>query len=551
MFSLRGPIMRNYTQTFKSLVVIAAAALTLSACGGGGYSSTQEAAASPSSTGAAAGGTAVIGIVNPPTTLNPINPNDTASTQAISIMNDSLAVLNDKLEFELRLADSIETEDNQTFKIHIQDKAAWSDGTNFTTGDVEYTLKMIANPSVTSNINLSFIKGLNDSGKLDTGVSSISGFKSLDDKTFTITTKYPVEMTYFNDGFGGKVHFLPQHVLKDTPPESLDTSPYMQNPTVTVGPFNFVKFAKDQYIQYQANPNYYLGAPKLSGLYLKIMTASNLVAQIQTGEVDTNMDRTGLIPVEDFEKVSNMTNVTSSFSPISTPVSVMFNVKKMSDPKVRKALEMAVNRQQIVDKLLKGNGEIVDGMLPSTHPFFDSSIQPYAYDPEGAKKLLEEAGWDFKQVIKFSVPVGNKVREQASELMAADWKSIGLQVEIQKFDFPTLVQKLVSNDYEVGVITIPYTAEPSSVFNYFTPSSAMNFTGINDPKLTELIEKGAKETDTQARKEIYNQVQQYFHDNVPQFSMYVDKLMIVQSNTLKGKVGPDALNQLYLWEKTE
>lgn len=544
--------MRKHRKPFSALLLTAAVALTLSACGGGGYTTTQEASAdSSAAAGSSAGGTAVIGIVNPPTTFNPLNPNDTASTQAISVMNDSLSVLNDKLEFELRLADSIDTEDNQTFKIHLHDKAVWNDGTDFTTKDVEYTLNMIANPSVTTNINLSFIEGLDDSGKLAAGKTGISGFKSVDDKTFTITTKYPVEMTYFNDGFSGKVRFLPQHVLKDTPPESLDTSPYMQNPTVTIGQFSFVKFAKDQYIQYKANESYYLGAPKLSGLYLKIMTASNLVAQIQTGEVDTNMDRTGLIPVEDFEKVSNMTNVTSSFSPISTPVSVMFNVQKMSDPKVRRALEMAVNRQQIVDKLLKGNGEIVDGMLPSTHPFFDSSIEPYAYDPDGAKKLLEEAGWDFGQVIKFSVPVGNKVREQASELMAADWKAIGLQVEIQKFDFPTLLQKLVSNDYEVGVVTIPYTADPSSVFNYFTPANAMNFTGIDDPTLTALIEKGAKETDTEARKAVYNEVQQYFHENVPQFAMYVDKLMIVQSNTLKGKVGPDALNNLYKWEKTE
>ena len=543
--------MTNTKKRFTGLLLAAAFALTLSACGGSGYTTTNEAAATEASSASSGSGTAVIGIVNPPTTFNPINPNDTASTQATSIMNDSLMVVNDKLEFEPRLAESIETEDNQTFTIHLQDKAVWNDGTDFTSKDVEYTLGMIAAPAVTTNINLSFIEGLNDSGKLDEGQTAISGFAAVDDKTFTITTKYPVEITYFNDNFSGKVRFLPQHVLKDTAPADLDKSPYMQNPTVSIGQFSFVKFAKDQYVQYKANESYYLGAPKLAELYVKILTAPNLVAQLQTGEVDANMDRTGLIPVEDFEKVSNMTNVTSSFSPISTPVSVMFNVQKMTDPKVRQALEMAVNRPQIVDKLLKGNGEIVDNMLPSTHPFYDSSIEPYAFDPDAAKKMLQEAGWDFSQVIHFSIPVGNKVREQASELVAADWKAIGLQVEIQKFDFPTLLQKLVSNDYEVGVVTIPYTADPSSVFNYFTPASAMNFTGIDDPELTALIEKGSKETDTAARKEAYNEVQQYFHENIPQFAMYVDNLMSAQSNSLKGKVGPDMLNNVYLWEKTE
>ncbi|MCQ4085321.1 ABC transporter substrate-binding protein [Saccharibacillus sp. JS10] len=540
--------MTHRKKSFAGLLLTAAFALTLSACGGSGYTTTNEVnAAAPSSSGS---GTAVIGIVNPPTTFNPINPNDTASIQAISIMNDSLMVVNDELEFEPRLAKSIETEDNQTFTIHLQDKAAWNDGTDFTSKDVAYTLGMIADPAVTTNVNLSFIEGLNDSGKFDEGVTEIEGFSEVDDKTFKIKTKFPVEITYFNDNFSGKVRYLPQHVLKDTAPADLDKSPYMQNPTVSIGQFSFVKFAKDQYVQYKANENYYLGAPKLSELYVKILTAPNLVAQLQTGEVDANMDRTGLIPVEDFEKVSNMTNVTSSFSPISTPVSIMFNVNKMDDPKVRQALEMAVNRPQIVEKLLKGNGEIVDNMLPSTHPFYDSSIEPYPFDPEGAKKLLQEAGWDFNQVIPFSIPVGNKVREQASELVAADWKSIGLKIEIQKFDFPTLLQKLVANDYEVGVVTIPYTADPSSVFNYFTPKSSMNFTGIDDPKLTDLIELGAKETDTDARKEAYNQVQQYFHENVPQFAMYVDNLMSVQSTSLKGKVGPDMLNNLYLWEKT-
>ncbi|GGO06051.1 ABC transporter substrate-binding protein [Saccharibacillus kuerlensis] len=545
--------MMDKKRKFTGLLMTTALALALSACGGGGgYSTTNEAAADePSSSGASGSGTAVIGIVNPPTTFNPINPNDTASTQAISVMNDSLMVVNEQLELEPRLAESVETEDNQTFTVHIQDKAVWNDGTDFTSKDVEYTLNMIGNPSVTTNINLSFIEGLNDSGKLEAGQDSVSGFKSVDDKTFTITTKYPVEITYFNDSFSGKIRFLPEHILKDTAPEELDKSPYMQNPTVSIGQFSFVKFAKDQYVQYKANDSYYLGAPKLSELYLKILTAPNLVAQLQTGEVDANMDRTGLIPVEDFEKVSNMTNVSAEFSPISTPVSVMFNVNKMTDPEVRKALELAVNRPQIVEKLLKGNGEIVDNMLPSTHPFYDSSVEPYAYDPEGAKQMLEDAGWDFNQTIQLSVPVGNKVREQAAELMAADWKSIGLLVEIQKFDFPTLLQKLVSNDYEVGLVTIPYTADPSSVYNFFTPNSAMNMTGIDDPKLNSLIEQGAMETDTEARKEVYSQIQQYFHENVPQFAMYVDKLMMVRSNSLDGEVGPDMLNRLYLWEKSE
>lgn len=493
--------------------------------------------------------TIYIGLVNPPTNLNPINAQGTATEQMLTIMTDNLVGVNSNMTFSLKLAKSIETTDNQTFTITLHENAKWSDGTPFTTKDVTFTMGMVTHPKVTTTFMFNYIEGLNELGKLESG-TEITGLKIVDEHTFTITTKQPTDMIFFQDDFASRIRFLPEHILKDVKPEELDKHEYMINPTVTLGAFTLKKYAKDQYLEFSINKDYYLGKPKVDKVFVKIMPASNIVAQLQTGELDMHMEGTALIPAEDHERILNLLNVNAEYSDISFPVHFIINNGNISDEKVREALFYGINREMFVKQLLNGNGEIIEGVLPGAHPYYNKKLETYSYDPEKAKQLFKEAGWNFDKVINFVVPVGNKTRERAAELAAENLNSIGLKVNIQKFDFPTTFKKLKDHEFDITVTSIPFRPDPSYVFNFFRKGFPNDFANYDGPKLDKLIQSTVQEQDTEKRKSIFYEIQELFNNEAVVFPLYSEFQLHATSKKMKaGKSGYGMLDNIYQWEK--
>ncbi|MBJ6361802.1 ABC transporter substrate-binding protein [Paenibacillus sp. GCM10012307] len=478
-----------------------------------------------------------IGIVNAPITLNQINnQGDSASDNVLALLNDSLLDINEKFEFLPKLAQSVETKDSQTFVIKLDPAAKWNDNEPFTTADVAFTLQLALHPKVESNFRLNFIEGLNDTGKLDEGTAEISGLHIIDDHTFEVKTKTPIDPLIFKERFGTKVFFLPKHVLKDINPEQLATHPYFQKPEVTIGAFKFASFAKGQYAEVVKNPNYYRSVAKLDKIFIKVLPATNLVAQLQTGEIHMNSIPVGLIPITDYEKVKSFSNIELTSGNPSVPPELFFNVEKISDPKVRQAIAYALNRGLIVEQLLKGQGEVIHGGIPSYHPYFNREIKNYAYDPDKAKQLLQEAKWDNGKPITFLVPVGNKIREQAADILVQNLKDVGLKIDVQKFDFATLIQKVRQGEYDLTIFTRDLYIEPSSYFTLFKSSNPGNFLKYKNQQVDELIAQGETEADPAKRHDIYNRLQEILHQDLPALAVYSEKrLLAVSKKVAVGK----------------
>ncbi|MEC0228933.1 ABC transporter substrate-binding protein [Paenibacillus alba] len=526
------------------LYVLLALMLVISACGTSGPTPSPSASSAPATTTKASeapqsqGEKAVyVGIVNAPITVNQINDQgDSASDNVIALINDSLLDLNEKFEFLPKLAKSVETKDNQTFTVKLDPAAKWNDGKPFTTADVAFTLQTALHPKVETNFKLNFIEGVNEAGKLAEGKTEISGLKIIDEKTFEVKTKTLIDPLIFKERFGTKVFFLPQHILKDVAPEQLATHPYFQKPDVTIGAFKFANFAKGQYVEVAKNTNYYRDVAKLDKIFIKVLPATNLVAQLQTGEIQLNSVPVGLIPITDYEKVKGFSNVELVSGNPSVPPEIFFNTEKISDPKVRQAIAYALNRNLIVDQLLKGQGEIIDGGIPSYHPYYNKDIPKYTYDPDKAKKLLQEAKWDTNKPIQFLIPVGNKIREQAADILVQNLTAIGLKVDVQKFDFATLIQKVRKGEYDITIFTRDFYIEPSSYFTGFKSDNASNITKYKSPIADELITKGETESDPAKRKDIYNKLQDTLHQDLPSIAVYSEKrLLAVTKNVIVGK----------------
>lgn len=537
-------------------VLLAALLVMLAACGSNNGSDTNKASSAGAATSesgsvnepagnrsaspaqaAAKPKTVTIGIVNSPLTLNQINDQgDSASKTVQALLNDSLLDIDESFEFLPKLADSVETKDNQTYVVKLNANAKWNDGQPFTTADVRFTLDTALNPKVESSFRLNFIEGTDEAGKLPEGQTELSGLTIVDDHTLEVKTKTPIDPNIFKETFATKVYFLPEHILKDVPPEQLATNAYFQKPEVTIGPFKFAAFQKDQYTEVVRNENYYRPVAKLDKIYVKVLPATNLVAQLQTGDIQMNSLPVGLIPITDYDKVKALDNVNVDSSGPSEPAELFFNNKTISDVKVRQAVAYALNRELIVQQLLKGQGEVIDGSVPSDNPYYNKNIKLYSYDPDKAKALLQESGWDTKQALRFLVPSGNKIREQAADILVQNLKDVGFKVDVQKYDFGTLIQKVQNGEYDLTIFNRDYYIEPSNYFSLFKSDNANNFIYYNNPKADELIVKGAAEPDSAKRHQIYDELQQILHDDLPTLSIYSEKrIQAVSKDITVGK----------------
>jgi peptide/nickel transport system substrate-binding protein len=510
-------------------VLAVSSVLLLAACGGGNTSTT-----APSGGGGTAGSTTpapaagtnakgmmYLGMTNPPIIFNPINSVDVASTFTEKFMFDTFLEMEGPLKFVPRLADAIETTDNQTFTIKINKDAKWTDGTPVTAHDAAFTFNLIANPKVETAVGsyIAMFDGLGPDGKLKEGESSIPSVKIVDDKTLEFKTKAPLDPNMLKEQLGTKLMVLPKHVLEKVDPAGLSQDPFMQKPTVTNGAFKFVQYQKDQYIELAANPDYYRGKPALEKMFIKIMPSANLVAQLQTGEIHMNVaGGIGNIPTQDYDTVKSMQHLVSKAEPTFGFQTMMFNTEKV-DPKVRQAMAYAVDRKQIVEKLIRGYGEVVDGPYTSVSPYLDKSLQQYTYDTEKAKQLLQEAGWDFNREIQFMVPTGNKVREQSADIITQNLIAAGMKVKVSKFDFPTVMAKSKAGDFEVMLMGLTLTLDPD-VYALYGKDGSYNFMNYDNPKSEELLNKGKTEPNADVRKGIYNELQKVWNEDVPLISLY-------------------------------
>ncbi|WP_419486073.1 ABC transporter substrate-binding protein [Gallintestinimicrobium sp.] len=528
---LKGGAVMKKRNRILSLLLAGVMALGLTACGasnaGAAADETGSAAVSTESASSdtAASGEKIInvGVTNTIGSLNPLLLNGgEINKYATGLMFLPLMELDADLNFEGMLADSITTEDNKNFIVHIDDAATWSDGTPVTADDVVYTALRLASPVIGNTAMMYYVfEGVGDDGFVEEGAESIDGIQKVDDKTVQFTTKEEMPITTFENSYARYLLTLPKHVIEQYSEEELSTADWFNHPDVVSGPFIVTDFDVDHYISYEANKDYWKGAPKIDKLNIKIVDGSQLYAGLQSGEIDITQQTMSDIPQEDYESVEALDNVDVVYGSPVTNQSVFIQTKNVPDVKVRQAMLYAIDRQQILEELLNGHGEIVDGFLSSASPFYDDSLTPVSYDPEKAKALLEEAGWDGSQTIRFYVNSGDSTFVNAASIIAAEWAAVGIKAEIQTVDFATLMSVAGTEDYDV--LAVQYTYAPVDPYPdvAWLLGGEESWTGYSDDTLNDALTKSQLTSDPEETKELFSVVDKKVQEDVPMFSAYV------------------------------
>ena len=524
--------MKKFIRKMFSIMLVTVLVLSLAGCGknSNGGSEQQKADTTASAKTINVGVTDSLGGVNPfvidQTEIN---------KYVVGLMFLPLVELDNDLNFQGMLADSITTEDNINFIVHIDDKATWSDGTPVTAADVEYTVRRLASPIVNNTtLMLYAFEGTNDSGFVEEGAESIEGVQVIDDKTVQFTSKYPMALTTFENTYARYIHTMPKHVIEKFSEEELLSADWFNHPDVISGPFYLSAYDNDHYISYIANTDYWKGAPKIDNLNIKIVDASQIYSGLQSGEIDITHHTMTAIPQEDYDSIEKLENVKTVYGAPITNQSAFVQTANIPDARVRQALVYAIYRQKLVDELLKGHGEVVDGFLSSASPFFDEGITPISYDPEKAKELLAEAGWDGSQTLRFYVNSGDSTFVNGAQVLVAQWAAVGIKVEVQTVDLATLMTVAGSKDYDIMAVQYTYApVDPYPDVSWLL-SGEGSWTGYANDEINEALTGTQLTSDVEEIKALYSIVDKKVQEDVPMFSVYILSAQGAVSNRISG-----------------
>lgn len=488
-----------------------------------------------------------IGMWSAPDSFFPPTNKTTYGTNVGSLIYTPLVVLNNEMKWQPSLAEKYEISPDQTkFTFTIRKNAKWSDGKPITAHDVAFTYGLNAHPDVPSSRKglITTIKGLDNKGNNEKGATfEVEGIKVLADDKIEFTAKASMDVDAFMEKAVSTIFIVPKHVVetyKDL--KTIDKAPFVMKPEVTGGAFKFVEYKTDSHVELVRNPDYFLGAPKVEKVFLKIVGATTFAAAIEKQEIDFSTGAgTGEVPITDWDKVTALSHVTPI--PYAAPsyqyLDVNTNKPYLANPKVRQGLAQAINRDLIVQRLLKGQGETLGTPINSTSKYYRKDlVNANAFNIEAAKKLLTEGGWDFNREIVLLTPTGNVVREQSADIIQANLQAAGVKVKIEKVDFPTRQAKSKEGNFDISLVGFGAPFDPD-----FSPQVAtgapFNDRKYSNKQLDDLLTKGQLTAKFEDRKKIYDEIQELFVKELPLIPLYSPKVLVVVNKRVSGlKMGP-------------
>jgi peptide/nickel transport system substrate-binding protein len=459
-----------------------------------------------------------------------------------------------------------------TFVLH--DNLTWSDGSPLTVDDVVFSLDALLRSKIAPQKSLvaDEIVGAKDYavGTADriAGVSSVG-------RSVTIQLTQPLCTAVDDIGTRG---VLPRSVFgkylapTDTS-KTIDDAPENNAPPLASGPFRFKEWIPQDHIELVRNDRFFLGPPRLDEwVYRVVPNQSAMVAALKTGEIDV-----GQVPAA---AVDDMVN-SGAFQVRSVPgtgyTSIGWNELRggkefFQEKAVRQALSYGLNWDQIVATLLGGHAVRALGHTPAPSWAYDATgLNPYAYDPQRARQLLEADGWSrgadgiFErngQRLAFTLWVasGGTIGPAIAQVAVEQYRQIGVDVTLQTEAFEALLQRSISSkdptygdqggrDLDAYLMTWGQIGPDPDAVWYWHSSQMLtggNRLGYQNAVVDQAIETGRTQCSPQVRKAAYHQMDVQLNDDQPVSFGFVSETLLAFSSQLR-EVEPAAYSFMAQW----
>lgn len=541
-------------KTAAAVFLSAVMVFCLAACGNSAETSSSASEAGATGSAAAESDIVNIGFSDTLTSMNPLNmPMAFVDLYANSLQFLPLVAFNPDYSVEGMLAESITTEDNLTFHVKLRDDAAWSDGEPVTADDVIFTILRLSSPEVANPyFNFSRFKGFTD-GTSPSGATEIEGLQKIDDKNLEFIANEPMSLDSFYNSIAAWICILPKHVLEEIPASELAGNDWFSHPTVVSGPYRMDSYDLLHYVSYTANENYFLGAPKIKKLNIRIVDGSQLLANLESGELDM-VHPSSLIPSQDQEKAEAADNLTVTYSDNIISQMTLINTASIPDARVRRAIVYAIDREALVENILQGHGEVTDSFICSASPYYNPDKGTNAYDPEKAKELLSEAGWDSSRELEWNVNAGDENAKLAAQVAQQQLAEVGIKVNINTLDFATL--QASAGTEGADLTSVQYTITPTDYYadaqwlvDDFSGSGSWTG-GFYDEALDEAIQGTQTALTQEELQSSYDRMEEIMLEQVPLFPLYFQSNPGVVNNRIKNAEMTffGAFNHVQDWE---
>lgn len=415
------------------------------------------------------------------TSLDPHQGKETPAVQVTDQIFDTLTVVNTATgEVDPLIAESWDQTSDTSYTFKIRQGIKFHDGSDLTAEDVKFSLdRAIASAAV------SYI------------VDFIDTVTVVDDYTVDITTKEPYAPAIRN--LSVPFSAIVPKALVEADEEAFKTSP------VGSGPYKFVEWKQGDSVTLTANEDYFEGAPATPNLIMKVIPeAAQRTIALETGEVDLAYD---ILP-NDLNKIADNPDLTLYDAPSLTCFYVSMNMNKapFDDQRVRDAINYAIDRELIVETIASGSGQAADAIIaPDVFGYYD--VEDYEYNPEKAKELLAEAGYE--NGFETSLWVNdNQTRIEVCGAIQAMLQDVGITCGVEIIEFGSFISKTTAAEHDMayfGWVTSTVDADYSyySLEHSSQQGAAGNRSFINDPEVDALVEEGRTSVDDKERLEAY------------------------------------------------
>jgi dipeptide transport system substrate-binding protein len=288
------------------------------------------------------------------------------------------------------------------------------------------------------------------------------------------------------------------------------------------GPFSFVGYQQDAVIRYKANPDYWGGKPKIDDLVFAITTdAAVRFQKLKAGECHLmpypNAADVAAMKSDPDLKVSEQEGLNVAYLAYNTTQA------PFDKPEVRKALNMAINKQAIVDGVFQGAATPAKNPIPPTMWSYNNAVEDDKYDPEAAKKMLEEAGVKDLSMKVWAMPVARPYMlnaRRAAELIQSDLAAVGVNAEIVSYEWAEYLEKSKAKDRD-GAVILGWTGDNGDPDNFLDTLLGCDAVGGNnraqwcDKEFDDLVTKAKEASDQAERTKLYEQAQVVFKKQAP------------------------------------
>lgn len=464
-------------------------------------------------------------------TLVPILASDSASSDICGFVFNGLVKYDKNVKLVGDLAESWDIEDEgKTIIFHLKKGVCWHDGAPFTARDVEFTYKKLIDPNVRTPYSGDYER--------------IESLAVVDDHTVRVKYKEPFAPALSSWG----MWVMPEHLLKN---EDLNKTKFSRSPIGT-GPYKFKSWRTGEKIELVSNYDYFEGRPYIDRyIYRIIPDEATTFLELQTQGVDMSH----LTPLQFTRQTDNKTFKAhynkfrySGFG--YTYMGYNLSDPRFQDVRVRRAINYAVNKREIIDAVFFGLAGITTGPFITDSWAYNKDIAPAPYDPVEAKRLLNEAGWIDsdgngwieKDGIEFEFTVlvnqGNAERQRTAELMQKQLKAVGIRMKIRVIEWSSLISEFIEKRRFEAVVMGWFLSRDPDCYDIWHSSKTrrgeFNFIGYKNERVDKLLEEGRRTFDQSKRAVIYHEIHRLIYEDQPYLFLYTPDALPIVNSRFKG-----------------